>query len=297
MMSLIQFVEKIYWHLFKVMPCEMILKKKWAAYYKFGDINGTFDLSSIRACKANANNGKVIWFYWEQGLDNAPQIVKCCLASVKRYLPKDWQVVVLDMHSAKEYIEMPTFVEEIYNDGKMWKALYADLLRLSLLYKYGGIWSDATCYFMQPLPDGVINEPLFFFKIEAMMPCYPLSYENWFIRATPGNYVIGRILECLLCYWHKEPKKQEYFIWFYIQYSLYNNDQKARAMLDNMWYCNNYDAMLVQIKYGLSSPYSERLWNQISNKCFVQKLTYKYDSSIVYAAGKNLISYILRGGC
>ena len=69
------------------------------------------------------------------------------------------------------------------NMVKYGKALYADLLRLALLYKYGGIWNDATCYVTRQIPEEILNNPLFFFRIEAMMPCYPLAFENWYIRA------------------------------------------------------------------------------------------------------------------
>ena len=46
-MKLRLFLEKLYWHLFKFMPCEMILKKKWNAYYKFRETSKTFNLESI----------------------------------------------------------------------------------------------------------------------------------------------------------------------------------------------------------------------------------------------------------
>lgn len=286
------FLEKLYWHLFKFMPCEMILKKKWNAYYKFRETSKTFNLESI-GTPMNIKTDKNIWFYWEQGIENAPAIVKKCYESVVRNKPDGWDIVVLNKKSAKEYISMPPFIEELYEHGKIWKALYADLLRLALLYKYGGIWNDATCYVTKQIPEEILNNPLFFFRIEAMMPCYPLAFENWYIRAEKENYVIGRILENLLCYWETKPNKQEYFNWFYIQYSIYMTDKRAKMLLDEMWYCNNYDAMLIQIKYGYGFVCSEKIWKWITKKCFVQKLTYKYENSLEQASEFNLLNRLL----
>ncbi len=61
-----------------------------------------------------------------------------------------------------------------------------------------------------------------------------------------------------------------------------------------MWYCCNYDAMLIQIKYGLDSAYEEKKWNEIMSHCFVQKLTYKYDQSLENTQDMNLLKYILQ---
>lgn len=291
-MNIVMFLEKLYWHLFKVMPCEMILKKKWDSYSNFRNTEKDFNLDSIDT-KKEIKDGNIIWFYWEQGIENAPQIVKKCYESVIRNKPFDWEIIVLDKDSAKEYISMPTFIEELYVQGKIWKALYADLLRLALLYKYGGIWNDATCYVTKQIPVEILNSPLFFFRIEAMVPCYPLAFENWYIRAEKGNYVVGRILENLMCYWKSRPKKQEYFNWFYIQYSLYKNDVRAKQLLDEMWYCNNYDAMLIQIKYGYDYVCSDKMWQWITEKCFVQKLTYKYNCNMEYDSKPNLLNRLL----
>ena len=155
------YLEKLYWHLFKFMPCEMILKKKWNAYYKFRETSKTFNLESI-GTPMNIKTDKNIWFYWEQGIENAPAIVKKCYESVVRNKPDGWDIVVLNKKSAKEYISMPPFIEELYEHGKIWKALYADLLRLALLYKYGGIWNDATCYVTRQIPEEILNNPLFY---------------------------------------------------------------------------------------------------------------------------------------
>lgn len=294
-MSIMLLVEKIYWHLFKIMPAEMILKKKWDAFRKIERLyyGHGFDLNCIRS--GGDDDGKTIWFFWNTGLETAPIIVKRCYEALLRNLPKGWKVVVLTEEKANEYVQLPEFIELLKADGKMWYPLYADLIRLALLYKYGGIWCDATCFLTQPIPLNIIESPLFMFSYDGLLNALPSKFENWFIRAEKGNYVIERILQDLLYYWSVPKKSQEYFVWFHLQTALYKHDKRARKMMDEIPYIYNYDAMLVHIHYGFAHLYSENLWKQIEQKCFVQKLTYKYERSLEHTEEMNLLQYILKG--
>lgn len=283
--------EKFFWHFCKVMPAEMILKQKWSVYHIIEReyYGHGFDLCFLNGQENNSK--KNIWFYWNTGIDNAPTIVQACYRSLLKHIPDGWTVVTLTEESAKEYVKLPHFIENLKSSGKMWYALYSDLVRLALLYEYGGIWCDATCYLTQPIPASVLDSQLFMFSYEGLLNALPSKFENWFIKAEKGNYVIGGILQDLLYYWSQPKKKQEYFVWFHLQTALYNHDLKAKAMMDQIPYFYNYDAMLVHIHYGFDYMYSDDLWRQIEQKCFVQKLTYKYDES--FESGNTLIHHIL----
>lgn len=39
----------------------------------------------------------------------------------------------------------------------MLSAHFSDIVRENLLYKYGGIWMDATIYMTSPFPDTIYN--------------------------------------------------------------------------------------------------------------------------------------------
>lgn len=288
--------EKTFWHFFKVMPCEMILKKKWDAYRKIKSLyyGHVYELGCIRGNNTSVENNKTIWFFWNTGISSAPAIVRTCYKSLLKNVPEGWNVITLSEESTKEYVQLPAFVEELKSKGKMWYALYADLIRLALLYRYGGIWCDATCYLTQLIPQYILDSSLFMFSYEGLLNASPAKFENWFIKADRGNYVIERILQDLLYYWSQPHKEQEYFVWFHLQSALYNYDEKARKQMDEIPYVYNYEAMLVHMHYGLDYPYTDRIWQQIQSKCFVQKLTYKYDKSIESASGKNLLQHILK---
>ena len=49
---------------------------------------------------------KIVWFSWLQGIDQAPELVKVCLASQRKHLP-DYEFRVFDLSNYQHWIELP----------------------------------------------------------------------------------------------------------------------------------------------------------------------------------------------
>ena len=78
---------------------------------------------------------KIIWSYWS-GPKN--YFVKKSYESWKKYLP-EWDIKLLNDEDLVKYdIKKPD------NFEKLVKAKQSDVIRLNLLYNYGGVWLDAT---------------------------------------------------------------------------------------------------------------------------------------------------------
>ena len=56
-----------------------------------------------------------IWLFWNTGLDKAPEIVRTCYQSVKKYAGR--QVVLLTENNVQNYINMPDYLNEKYGAG------------------------------------------------------------------------------------------------------------------------------------------------------------------------------------
>ena len=85
---------------------------------------------------------KIIWIYWHQGWDNAPDIIKICKKSWIKKNP-EWDVRALDFKSINHFVD-------INLEKNILKSLciahQSDLIRLGLLEKYGGVWVDASLF-------------------------------------------------------------------------------------------------------------------------------------------------------
>ena len=81
---------------------------------------------------------KIIWTYWDS--DNLPEIVQKSIENWKRYCP-DWTVNVVTPSNINEYLPENDFYNFRPDDFIQRRV---DLIRLYLVSKYGGVWSDAS---------------------------------------------------------------------------------------------------------------------------------------------------------
>ena len=128
---------------------------------------------------------KVIYIFWYQGFENAPEIVKRCVGSWKT-CNKNWQINLLDKTNITKYVEFDFENKAINNKSIAHKS---DLLRLKLLMENGGVWVDATTYCIEPLDNWIYDfsdNGLFFFG----KPFQDRLISNWFIAAQKDNYLI-----------------------------------------------------------------------------------------------------------
>ena len=94
-----------------------------------------------------------IWMLWLQGEENAPNIVKASINSVRKHA-NGREVIVLNKDTVKKYTKLPDYVWKKFEEGKMTAAFLSDMIRLDLLYRYGGTWIDATVLLEDKIPHG-----------------------------------------------------------------------------------------------------------------------------------------------
>lgn len=161
-----------------------------------------------------------IWIYWDRGETAAPDVVRYCIARW-RALHDDWSVEVLDRSGAEAIIDMSDMPAGIS------PAHYADVLRLRLLKRFGGVWADATCLPTRPLDHWL--PPLMqsgFFAFAAPGPDRLLA--NWFLASAVGGVTVARWEERARCYWEHRSKPDTYFWAHYLFEWLVRTDGLVR---------------------------------------------------------------------
>jgi hypothetical protein len=91
---------------------------------------------------------RVIWTLWLQGWDNAPAIVRACLARWQNLNP-GWRVHALDAQTLARFLSASD-IDRIIRAETPLEAI-SDQIRIELLHHYGGVWADATTMCMRPL--------------------------------------------------------------------------------------------------------------------------------------------------
>ena len=166
------------------------------------------DLQSFTAVEQD--NEKNMWAFWDRGLSNCPPWCQRNITSWVRRLGSQWTVRVLDMlegsenHYSKYVSKSDVFFPKAFLEKSMTGPHIAphcaDLIRLSLLELYGGVWLDVSFMLFRHLDSlcwDVLSDPqhpsqMAAFKI-TMTPEIGMVF-NGFIAARKGCVAIK--------YWH-----------------------------------------------------------------------------------------------
>lgn len=144
-----------------------------------------------------------IWMLWLQGEEEAPPLVKASFKSWRLHNP-DWKISVLNDETVHEYIDVPSFPQGMSSNHK------ANIIRLLLLSKYGGVWTDATTICLKPLDHWIDKvTPESFFAFSKPQPLRPLA--NWFIASNRNSYAVNEWLKWSKIYTLSGKKPDTYF--------------------------------------------------------------------------------------
>ena len=90
---------------------------------------------------------KIIWTMWQQGEAQMPEMVKATVKTIKEFAERSGcEFHLLTDKNLKCFVNIPKDITEKYKKKELSAAHYSDIVRFSLLYKYGGIWMDATLF-------------------------------------------------------------------------------------------------------------------------------------------------------
>lgn len=125
---------------------------------------------------------RIIWSYWNN--PEVPDFVAKCRKNWAKFAP-NYEIRYLNKNNISDFIT---------NMPDNWQSLphyrQADVLRLKLLEKYGGIWMDASILLMEN-PDKFVGGDVTLFTTPGTNNNDPV-YENWFIASTKNNEIIKK---------------------------------------------------------------------------------------------------------
>ena len=107
--------------------------------------------------KDGANNDtKRIWICWLSGEENAPDLVKKCINSI-RDSAEGCVVEIITLDNYEKFIKLSDTIKTKYSSGKIGNAHFSDILRVNLINNWGGLWMDATVFCPRKLPCGIFD--------------------------------------------------------------------------------------------------------------------------------------------
>ena len=215
-----------------------------------------------------------IWTAWLQGEEDAPEVVRLTLASIRKN-SNGHKVIVLTNDNINNYINIPLEIKSKYKTGIIGNAHFADVVRMMILSKYGGLWLDATMFIHKPIDNCAFTTSFFSLGYETNVKTRFITNNKWrvyLIGGLPGSQFISQISKMLNSYWIENDICIDYFVFDYLIAVLYQNDKSFKSTVDS----------LPQMKYPanqLRIVINEPMKADILEKLFIEhqvfKLTYK----------------------
>lgn len=218
--------------------------------------------------KEKSEKSDKIWICWFQGVDNAPKLVQKCIESIKESV-KEKEVIIIDLKNYKKYITLPQYIIEKFERKNIPYAQFSDILRVSLLVKYGGIWLDSTVFCTDKLPDYIVDSELFVFKNIELDKAdkNPIVASSWLISAYSNNNILRLTQNLLFEYWKREKILTNYFI-FHLFFSMAT--EKFKDEWEKVPTFSNANPHILQ--FECLEKYDSKRFEQIKKISSVHKL-------------------------
>lgn len=212
----------------------------------------------------------IIWICWLQGEENAPELIKVCIRSIRKYNPNK-KIIILDEKTLSKYATFPNYILEKRAKGIISNAHFSDLLRAQILVTYGGTWMDATLLCTDVPQDYLTNSALFVYRtFYDDHSQNPIVASSWFLSAEKNNDILTATRDMLFSYWEKHNTLMNYYlfhIFFTIATKKYSEQWEAVPKLSN--------ANPHFLQFELKKQFNQELFDQVRKISPIHKLTYK----------------------
>lgn len=217
-----------------------------------------------------------VFVFWLEGLEVAPEIVKCCFQSVIKWHP-DSKVFLITKENYQQFTDINPVIIKGFEEGKISVQTFSDILRFNLLKNNGGTWIDATIFFAgkYDLVNGLRNKS--FESVEFSTSKNYLKYKgescSWsgYFICSRKDGVLVRTMDKIFEEYYL--KYHTYSIYFFIDAALMicklnqiDNDvlRKTQKSMEDM-------SELLNL---LNIPYDEKYMKRIA--ALPQKLAWNY---------------------
>ena len=196
------------------------VERKHKAVLDYLRSNNTEIITKYKSFNMNSKKTDMrrVWILWWQGYDQAPELVKNCIASANKYF-KDNKIVVISKDNYQDFISIDKVIIKKFESGMISHAQLSDIFRLNLLSQYGGIWADSTLMFTNEIPDYVSN---LFFTLNTGYDekSYYVTKGRWTGFFMSSDFVHFPFFdfadEIIQNYWKRNNKLIDYFLIDYI---------------------------------------------------------------------------------
>ena len=232
-----------------------------------------FVSSLVPDVQTGRRDSRRIFSLWLQGEASAPEIVKACWRSVRANCTEE--LVILDERSLGNWITLPEHIMRKWSEGKIKPAHFADICRVELLYRYGGIWLDATDFVPAAFPEWLWDADFFVYMSGNRQKGYYSFIQNCFIRSCSSSFLIRAWRDLIFEYWSREDSAADYFVHQLLFRLLVENNAAAGREFARMPRKDQDATHLLWFDGNAGMPFDDARYREICSGALFQKTEYK----------------------
>ncbi|MGZ1164961.1 capsular polysaccharide synthesis protein [Lactobacillus delbrueckii subsp. bulgaricus] len=214
-----------------------------------------------------------IWIFWWQGLDSAPDVVKKCVETIMEN-SGGHPINLVTKENYKDIVHLPDNILKKLEMGNITLTHFSDILRMALLYEYGGIWMDCTLFMTSRLPANLCDYSFYTIR-HGMYSDYHVCQGKWtgfFLAMSKGNPLAKFCRDMFYEYWKKYDKLMCYLLIDVVMLIAYDKFPWARLQIDQVPVNN---ARVFELQSLLNKKYDEQFFRTLTKSTTIFKLSYK----------------------
>ena len=140
-------------------------------------------------------DGKIpVWVVIWDGLEGASELVQRCIKSIQQHLPGEESVIrMITLENCTKYVSFSPEIIEKYNKGLITDAHLSEVVKMELLYRYGGMCLETAYWVTQDISSedleiSPFQHRLFQFMTEAI----------WYYWATNDKLIDNHLMNYLM---------------------------------------------------------------------------------------------------
>lgn len=241
-------------------------------------VDGTAeDLIDSRPLDVDLHGKTPVWILWFQGIDNAPPLVQNCVRSIEKNIPPDKaELRIITMDNMGRYVNLPDWIVRKFGEGKISLTHLSDIIRFGLLYRYGGMWMDATYFMTAPFDESIWNPDVFYTpRMSHARWRADVTQGRWsmnLIKGKAGNVLFQFVMNAWYWYWKMEDKLVDYYQTDFFFAEVYDKLPTVRKLIDS---CSYSQGHILDLQPNLNRVYNAKKWEELTSDTNVFKLSYK----------------------
>lgn len=224
--------------------------------------------------KATFNNKIPIWIFWDKGWDNAPLLSKICLQSW--YNNHDYNSLFMVVPISNKEIDVLLDLS-VYRNKHIDPVAFSDIVRITIINQYGGIWADSTVLCLNSLDSWLLTilQKHDFWAYGGHERRDPkLMSSSWFLASVNNSFIVQSWNDATINYWKNRNHKHDYFWFFHLFYNLYRQNIEFKTLWDNT---PHLEAFRAESGPHFFAPYLNKLFGDLTpiNKNYIQDISKK----------------------